>query len=360
MGAYRAGNVALANAIGNGVADDKAIYAYVPDIHPLLPGRGADPAQRRDLPLLASPTISRYVLEHLPELVVKAVGESGGYGMLMGPVADQRRPRRVPRAPARRPAQLHRAAGRRPVARAVATTPTDAAWSGRHVDLRPYCLYDGERVTIVPGGLTRVALQRGLDGGEFLAGRRQQGHLGAAGETLMLSRIADSLFWIARYMERAEDTARILDVNYHMLLEQSRSRPYRLRWDPLVGISRRAGASSSQRYAEADAADRCSSSWRFSEDNPNSIVQCITKARENARTIRDRISREMWEDINSLYHRGEPLPRRRRRSPPDRIASATLVKFGSHRFHGVSRRHAAARRRLAFPAAPAGRSSARR
>ena len=95
--------------------------------------------------------------------------------------------------------------------------------AGRHVDLRPYCLFNGEKVIIVPGGLTRVALQPGLAGGELLARRRQQRYLGPARGSMMsmLSRIADSLFWMARYMERAEDTARILDVNYHMLLEQS-------------------------------------------------------------------------------------------------------------------------------------------
>ena len=76
-----------------------------------------------------SPTTSRYVLEHLDELVVKPVGESGGYGMLMGPMADRATHRRVPRPPARRPAQLHRAAGGRPVARARAATPSAAAWS---------------------------------------------------------------------------------------------------------------------------------------------------------------------------------------------------------------------------------------
>ena len=104
----------------------------------------------------------------------------------------------------------------------------------------------------------------------------------------MLSRIADSLFWLARYMERAEDTARILDVNYHMLLEQS-AVPYRLRWDPLVVM---AGEQErfSQFYEEANA-QTVYEFLAFRADNPNSIVQCITKARENARTIRDRISR---------------------------------------------------------------------
>jgi uncharacterized alpha-E superfamily protein len=148
----------------------------------------------------------------------------------------------------------------------------------------------------------------------------------------MLSRIADSLFWIGRYMERAEDIARILDVNYYMLLEGSHG-PYRLRWEPLVVIS-----GEHERFFEVCPEANPQSVFDFlgfREDNPNSIVQCITNARENARTIRDRISREMWEDLNGLY-----LEVTRARvdevmaTGPHRFC--TLVKFGSHRFHGVS------------------------
>src|ERR1700689_4275079 len=90
MGAYRAGNVALANAVGNGVADDKAIYAYVPEI--IRYYLGEDPILGSvETYICAKPGDLAYVLEHLPELVVKAVGESGGYGMLMGPTADATR-----------------------------------------------------------------------------------------------------------------------------------------------------------------------------------------------------------------------------------------------------------------------------
>ena len=148
----------------------------------------------------------------------------------------------------------------------------------------------------------------------------------------MLSRIADSMFWLARYMERAEDTARILDVNYHMLLEQSAG-PYRLRWEPLIVM---AGEQErfNQFYTEANA-QTVYEFLAFRNDNPNSIVQCITKARENARTIRDRISREMWEDINGLYHSVSRFdPAEQISSGPHRFCDA--VKFGSHRFFGVT------------------------
>ena len=159
MGAYRAGNVALANAVGNGVADDKAIYAYVPEFIKYY--LGEEPVLRSvETYICAKPDDLSYVLDHLPELVVKAVGESGGYGMLIGPSSDAKRieefRERIRANPRNYIAQPVVALSRVP-----SYDATDGSVGGRHVDLRPYCLYDGEKVTIVPGGLTRVALQKG-------------------------------------------------------------------------------------------------------------------------------------------------------------------------------------------------------
>lgn len=148
----------------------------------------------------------------------------------------------------------------------------------------------------------------------------------------MLSRIADSLFWIARYMERAEDTARILDVNYHMMIEQS-PHAYRLRWDPLVAITGELERFNT-RYEQATPRN-VFDFLAFSLENPSSIVQCITSVRENARTIRDRLSRELWEDVNSLYHQVIRYnPDEEIAVGPHRFCSA--IRFGSHRFHGVA------------------------
>src|ERR1700677_1462227 len=148
----------------------------------------------------------------------------------------------------------------------------------------------------------------------------------------MLSRIAESLFWLARYIERAEDTARILDVNYHMLLEQSQQ-SYRWRWEPLIimaGEEKLFG----KLYDEVNA-ENVFEFLAFSEKNPSSIVQCVAKARENARTIRDRISREMWEDINGLYHMAiRYIPEEEIAAGPHRFCDK--IKFGAHRFHGVT------------------------
>jgi uncharacterized circularly permuted ATP-grasp superfamily protein len=159
MGAYRAGNVALANAIGNGVADDKAIYAYVPDF--IRYYLGENPILKNvETRICSRPDDLAYVLEHLEELVVKAVGESGGYGMLLGPystsamIEDFRK--RLIADPRNYIAQPVISLSRVPAYDAPASK-----MAGRHVDLRPYCLFDGEKVIIVPGGLTRVALKPG-------------------------------------------------------------------------------------------------------------------------------------------------------------------------------------------------------
>ncbi len=117
--AYRSGNVALTNAIGTGVADDKALYAYVPALIKYYLDRGSDSGQRGDVADVERRRSGKHVLERLDQLVVKAVGESGGYGMLIGPHSTAARARGVPPADRRRPAQLHRPAHAGPLGRAV-------------------------------------------------------------------------------------------------------------------------------------------------------------------------------------------------------------------------------------------------
>jgi len=159
MGAYRSGNVALANAVGNGVADDKAIYAYVPEF--IRYYLGEEPILRTvETYVCAKPADLAFVLEHLSELVVKTVGESGGYGMLIGPTADRHTLEQFCNRITQNP-RNYIAQPVIPLSRVPSYDVPSRRLAGRHVDLRPYCLYDGEKVTIVPGGLTRVALKRG-------------------------------------------------------------------------------------------------------------------------------------------------------------------------------------------------------
>jgi uncharacterized circularly permuted ATP-grasp superfamily protein len=154
--AYRDGNVSLANSIGTGIADDKAVYHFVPKMiryylseDALLPNVQTYLASvKEDL---------TYILEHIPELVVKAVNESGGYGMLMGPQATKAEHEKF-KEKIRKSPRNYIAQPVVPLSRAPSFC--DDNMQGRHVDLRPFILY-GEKVTIVPGGLTRVALREG-------------------------------------------------------------------------------------------------------------------------------------------------------------------------------------------------------
>jgi uncharacterized circularly permuted ATP-grasp superfamily protein len=156
VNAYRAGNVAIANALGNGVADDKAVYALVPKIiryyldeDPILPNVQTY--------LCAFDDDRRYVLEHLKELVVKTVDESGGYGMLIGPESSKEEREEFARRIAARPRSF--------IAQPVVALSVQPILDGdrlrrTHQDLRPFVL-TGPDVYVTSGGLTRVALRDG-------------------------------------------------------------------------------------------------------------------------------------------------------------------------------------------------------
>jgi uncharacterized circularly permuted ATP-grasp superfamily protein len=157
MSAYRAGNVTLANAVGTGIADDKAIYTYMPEIIQFYLG---------EKPLLKNvptwrcrePDALKYVLENLNQLVVKEVNGSGGYGMLVGPHASKAQIEEFALKLKHDPANF--------IAQptlALSTCPAsfDSGMGPRHVDLRPFVLSGSDGVRVVPGGLTRIALQEG-------------------------------------------------------------------------------------------------------------------------------------------------------------------------------------------------------
>jgi uncharacterized circularly permuted ATP-grasp superfamily protein len=157
MDVYRAGGITIANAPGTGIADDKAIYSYMPEIVEFYTG---------ERPLLqnvptwrcSDPSSLKYVLDNLAELVVKEVHGSGGYGMLIGPTATKKELREFRKKLESRPGNY--------IAQptlSLSTVPifTKAGLAPRHVDLRPYVLVSPDRINITPGGLTRVALKKG-------------------------------------------------------------------------------------------------------------------------------------------------------------------------------------------------------
>ena len=153
---YRAGRVTLANAIGTGVADDKSTYIYVPDMVRFY--LGEEPIlQNVPTYRLGEPGELKYVLANLSELVVKEVQGSGGYGMLVGPAASKND---IEAYRARILAQPASFIAQPTLALSTCPTFVDSGIAPRHVDLRPYVL-SGKNVTLVPGGLTRVALREG-------------------------------------------------------------------------------------------------------------------------------------------------------------------------------------------------------
>ena len=157
MSAYRKGNVAIANAVGNGVADDKAVYAYVPAmikyylneeiILPNVPTYGLENREARE-----------HVFNNIENMVIKRTNQSGGYGMVMGNKATEKELRDIKKAITETPREFIA----QPIIK-LSTVPCfiDGKLEPRHVDLRPYALCGPNGIKIVPGGLTRVALREG-------------------------------------------------------------------------------------------------------------------------------------------------------------------------------------------------------
>ena len=157
IAAYRAGTVAIMNAPGNGIADDKAIYSYMPEIVRFYSG-GEPKLPNVETWRCREPEALRYVLDHLDELVIKLVDGSGGYGMLIGPTASRGEIEVFRRA---LEAEPWRYIAQPTLALSTVPTLADGGPAPRHVDFRPFVLTGADGVQVVPGGLTRVALREG-------------------------------------------------------------------------------------------------------------------------------------------------------------------------------------------------------
>jgi uncharacterized circularly permuted ATP-grasp superfamily protein len=157
ISAHQAGNLTLANAIGTGIADDKAVYSYMPEIIKFYLGTS---------PILENvptwrcrePEHLKYVIEHIEEMVIKEVHSSGGYGMLIGPKADTAT---IAAFRSKLKSVPHNFVAQPTLALSTCPTCTGEGLAPRHVDLRPFVLSGRDGVRIIPGGLTRVALQHG-------------------------------------------------------------------------------------------------------------------------------------------------------------------------------------------------------
>jgi uncharacterized circularly permuted ATP-grasp superfamily protein len=157
IAAYMAGNVALVNAPGTGIADDKAIYSYMPEIVRYYSG-GEAKLPNVETYRCREPDALKYTLDNLDKLVVKLVDGSGGYGMLVGPTASRAQ---IEDFRAALIAQPERYISQPTLALSTVPTLTDQGVAPRHVDFRPFVLSGTNGVTIVPGGLTRVAMREG-------------------------------------------------------------------------------------------------------------------------------------------------------------------------------------------------------
>ena len=157
IAAYRAGNVTIVNAPGTGIADDKAVYSYMPEIVRYYSG-GEALLPNVETFRCREPQVLKYVLDNLEKLVVKLVDGSGGYGMLVGPMAPRAQ---IEEFRAALKANPHRYIAQPTLALSTVPTLTETGIAPRHVDFRPFVLSQPGKIKVVPGGLTRVALKQG-------------------------------------------------------------------------------------------------------------------------------------------------------------------------------------------------------
>ncbi|MEL6158119.1 MAG: alpha-E domain-containing protein [Cyanobacteria bacterium J06623_5] len=145
----------------------------------------------------------------------------------------------------------------------------------------------------------------------------------------MLSRVADSIYWLNRYIERAENVARFVEVNLNLLMDNPVG--VAQQWEPLIAVT--GDRQLFQTLYDEATAERVLSFLTFDERSPNSILSCVRSARENARSVRETISSEMWEQVNAFYLQVEEAAKAK--DTQDSYAFYSEVKMASHRFAGV-------------------------
>ncbi len=307
----KAGGVTLANALGNGAADDKAMYTFVPEMiryylneEPILPNV--------ETHLLNDPDLRRTVLDEPTRYVIKPVDGSGGYGIFIGPQAGEQE---VAEITAAVEAEPRRYIAQRVIRLSRHPTLIDGRLEPRHIDLRPFVV-GGEYIDVLPGGLTRVALREGSlivnssqgggskdtwverlpDSGRGIS--RPMDRSGRSESDVVLARLAEPLFWAGRYLERMDGTARLLAEAHHGVLA---GLPVEagLRWSELLEALSLTGE-----FAETGLELSTYPVTRFLVDdrnNPGSIVESLSAARGNLRSVRERVPVELRAAVNDAW-----------------------------------------------------------
>ena len=299
VGAYLAGNVTIANAIGTGIADDKAIYCYMPELirfylseEPLL----------KNVPTYRcrEPTSLKYVMERLDQLVVKEVNGSGGYGMLVGPHASAAQREQFGAKIMADPSNY--------IAQPTLPCPpvrprSTAAWRRATwtCGLRP--LGGGRRAHCAWRPHPRRA-EGGIAGRQLEPGRRHQGHLdrrrpGRLSLTSMLARTADNLFWLARSMERADYIARTIEATLRLEYLPKTDSEQVGEWE---GALNAAGAHESFVEKHGELSEEAAIEYMtFDLTNSSSIRNCLENARAAGRAVRTALTAETWTAINDAW-----------------------------------------------------------
>ncbi len=299
MRSYAAGRVTLVNAPGNGCADDKAVYPFVPDMIRYYLGGGAHPGPGRHLRVRppGRPALRRR--EHR-----QAGGQGGRRGRWLrhvdGP-PGQRQPSARSSGPAcwPSPAVTSPSIGSscRPAPPGI---PERGKLAPRRVDLRPFILTRPSGSWVLPGGLTRVALVEGSYIVNSSQGGGSKDTWVQRGERPMISRVADHCFWFGRYVDRAESTTRLLQATRTLVFDADI--PVTQCWQPLVIVSGEFPAFL-ERHGDESAGNGevVQSYMTWDRDNLVSLRSSVNGARESARVIRDVLSLEAWEEVNELY-----------------------------------------------------------
>lgn len=304
--------VSVANAFGNGVADNKAMYVHVPKMIEYYLGEKPI-LDNVETCLMSDDEYRNEILADPTKHVIKTVDGSGGYDIYIGPTSTDEETKQIIESVEANPQDY---IAQRVVKLSTHPTIVDGRLEPRHIDLRPF-IVGGEYIDVLPGGLTRVALNKGSlivnssqgggskdtwvlqrPGVTYSDGERPLDLCGQPREEHILGRTSESLYWAGRYLERIDATSRLLISSYEDVLggfgDESQ-----LRWAELLEVL--------SLTDEFEATNKEASGYAISrflvddEDNRGSIISCLNSVRDNLRSFREKVPTDLREVINDAW-----------------------------------------------------------